>query len=777
MDTEDQEKRTDGKGLAEIPGLWRFLWLLFMQPLTLHRMFLAWGLEGDPSWWSLRSRLGRDDPIVRRLWRQVIIQQLVVTPLLTVTIALIYRVVEGPIAWRAVAASVVGGVMASFAFGMLRGVAFSVASGVAVGAACTAALFVGPDTTLAVVVGVTGGMAFTVSLDTARGAVMGVRFVVALGVVSGVVLSATSTVPYQAGLGAIRGVIGGMAVTAGGLRVPIWLFEVPWAVLVMLLVRLTGKTRLVRHLPFVHDELIYLPIPGLSSFLVDLGDTHPELLPSLLDRASTSPGLQRTVDRVTTELQSRALERAVRNRLYERLSDFDLPFLPPPTSLDDNSPLRHFHAAGRDLAAGGTSQRHRHAALLRAQRLMQTFRQSPTPREKTRRPLHERLQATARLWLDVIEDELRKLSREASENPEVPPVFVAGIALTPERPDETSLFKGRRDVSREIEHDLMPDRRGVIVLQGQRRMGKSSLARWLPRLLGTGTTVVTADFQGLSGHPQRAAPHRIVLDAIAHTPDLTLPSAPPESERWSDALTWLRALDASLPDNHAVLVVIDEVERLQTGLDEGWTAPDFLDFLRAAGDALRRVRFLLLTAYPLARLGEHWIDRLISVTPRAISYLDEPDARELLVRPVPDFPDIYPDGGVDRIVRETGRHPFLLQKVGDELVRRVNARPDVRDRKKATDDDITRAFDTVIENGIPFAELWRQRTPPERKALARIAHDGATTERTAVLRQLTREGYLVEREGRWEFAVPLFRAWVEAHTEDAEETPEDRPAG
>src|SRR5262249_11700005 len=150
-------------------------------------------------------------------------------------------------------------------------------------------------------------------------------------------------------------------------------------------------------------------------------------------------------------------------------------------------------------------------------------------------------------------------------------------------------------------------------------------------------------------------------------------------------------LDRALGDR-SVLVVIDEVERVEDDIRAGFCSTDFLDFLRAAGDSLRRVRLLLLTAYPLHRLGPHWVDRLVRVTSRPLPYLHAPDPRELLLRPIADFPDIYPEGGVDRILAETGRHPYLLQKVGDELCRLLNA----RGRRKATPDELIEVFDSVI---------------------------------------------------------------------------------
>jgi uncharacterized protein len=178
---------------------------------------------------------------------------------------------------------------------------------------------------------------------------------------------------------------------------------------------------------------------------------------------------------------------------------------------------------------------------------------------------------------------------------------------------------------------------------------------------------------------------------------------------------------------------------------------------RAAGDSLRRIRFLLLTAYPLHRLGPHWVDRLISVTTRTISYLEEPEARDLLLHPIPDFPDIYPEGGVDRILAATGRHPFLLQKVGDELCRLLNARGG---RRRATDDELTEVFDIVVRGADLFDELWRQRTEEERESLRRLAASSEPLPPDAAALQLVREGYVEKRAGKITIAVPLFREWI-----------------
>jgi hypothetical protein len=218
----------------------------------------------------------------------------------------------------------------------------------------------------------------------------------------------------------------------------------------------------------------------------------------------------------------------------------------------------------------------------------------------------------------------------------------------------------------------------------------------------------------------------------------------------------LRERDATLNDRR-VLVVCDEVERAEEGIRRGECSTDFLDFLRASGDALRRIRFLLLTAYPLQGLGPHWVDRLISATTRNLSYLERDSAEELIRHPIPEFPDIYPEGGVERILRETRCHPYLLQKVGDELCSHLNAHGG---RRRATPEELIEVLDRIVTQDKLFDELWRQRTPEEKQALQRLASAAEPLVADATLRQLAREGYVELQGQKASIAVPLFATWI-----------------
>jgi hypothetical protein len=487
-----------------------------------------------------------------------------------------------------------------------------------------------------------------------------------------------------------------------------------------------------------------------------IAEIDAALAKELIAAAAVSIGQRRIARRALSELQARALERTARDRRWVRAASLELPFLPGEADLASdpgNAPLRAFQAAARDLVAGGTSQRQRRLALDRARSTIESFRVT-TIAARRPPPLAQRLWSTAVLWLDAIRKESEQLNREMAAHPEVPAAFIAGPPLTPARAEERTLFKGRRDVIKVIEHDLAPDRRGVLVVVGQRRMGKTSLCNYLPTYLGTGTLVAVSNFQPLSGDPHRETPHRRVLGDIAVQAPLAPP--PPESARWGDGLRWLEDLDRTCSDRK-LLVAIDEIERVEDGIRDGWCSRDFLDFLRAAGDALHHVRFLLLSAYPLPRLGAHWTDRLVSATTRTISYLGDADARELLARPIPEFPDIYPDGGIDRILAQTARHPYLLQKAGDDLCRLLNGRGGLR---TATQDELTEVFDGMVRDVHLFDEIWSSRTDDEQASLRRLARSDEPGELDAAAAQLVREGYLVRDGDRATIAVPLFREWI-----------------
>lgn len=388
-------------------------------------------------------------------------------------------------------------------------------------------------------------------------------------------------------------------------------------------------------------------------------------------------------------------------------------------------------------------------------------------------------------WSRAIETKLEALQAEMARSREIPAVFVVGAPLDPHNPDERELFRTRRDlyeydagerelfrmrsspVAAIIDHDLDDDRRGTLLLTGQRRMGKTSLLKMLQLHLGR-TIVVPCNFQRLSGSDFPSAPHRLVVEIVAATlagrniRDLPAPDTSSVTDAWGTALRWLLTLDKALADlDHRILVAIDEIEALQRGVEEGWSNLTFLDFVRAAGDSLHRVRFLLVSAHPLSspRLGPKWSDRLISVLPRQLGPLTPEDAEQLLRKPVDYFPDdVFDDDAVARILAQTGTHPFLIQAVGNEVVKRLNA----EHRHAATAKDVERALDaavSVAEEQL-FADLWNSFDVEEAALMSALARGGAVDPHTPTFRALRTQFFVDLREQEPVFTFPLFGRWI-----------------
>jgi hypothetical protein len=739
-----------------VPGLASFAWLLFMQPIRLHDRMMAWGLPPDVGAIGLWRRARQGHAPAREVGRRCLALLWGVMPVIAVAVAVGRWLLEGDssrvsLAIGVASAGLAGG-LTWVALDSVRGPA----TGLMMGALSPLVLDGGGSTSNAAF-GAALGLAVGANFHGPERHLEGPMVAVVLAVASGLLFGVVGGVLF----GAPVGVVFGGTATVGILRLPVWGVEA--AMTLVLSRRMSTPDRrvaLARWLPHQHDDLITFPLPGLMPCLLAVAEVEPSAARELLARAAASRGQAGVARRTLIELRRRALEQAVRTEAFLAVAGLDLPFLPTEEELAraEHAAVRPFRDAAKDLVLDGQSQRARQHALARAVHALEHF-QVATTAAKRPGDLDRHLLPTAQVWLDYVHHARERLERETRKRPEVPSVFVAGLALTPAIAEQRGLFKGRRDVIDLLRHDLAPDRRGVLLIVGQRRIGKSSLCNWLSERLGTDTTVVVSNFQRLTEDDRKRHPHRRLIDDVAASLPWSAELAP-SSTAWGEALAWLRTVDAELGERR-LLVVIDEVERIEDGIVAGWCTTDVLDFLRAAGEDLLRIRFLLLSAYTLRRLGRHWTDRLISVTVRPLSYLADADARELICLPVDDFPAIYPEGGVERIVAATRGHPYLVQKTCDNLVKLLNARGGLR---LATDAELTEALDKVVQEGDHvFLEAWDspRRTDAERATLLRLATTDGPGQADGPAVELARDGYVVlDGESQASIAVPLLRDWI-----------------
>lgn len=298
---------TATEGVPPVPSVWRLGWLLFMQPLALHRMHRAWGLK-DPSGITLWRRARTHDSIARALLAKSAFCLLITTPLFTGLVASALALagvavdashVAASVAFGAAfgvaasaAASVGYGVALGVAFGVVEGMGFGPGAGGAAGVVAGGALGVGAGVVFGVGAGVVFGLAVGVTAGR-TGIHPGAAW---LGVVPGVVFGVVAGVGF--------GVAFGVAFTTMCLRLPLWLAEaaVTWLMSWRMRRRPVTAHRLASWLPFRHDDLIYLPLPGLRACLLEVAEIDAALARELLAAAAASVGQRRIARRALTEL-------------------------------------------------------------------------------------------------------------------------------------------------------------------------------------------------------------------------------------------------------------------------------------------------------------------------------------------------------------------------------------------------------------------------------------------------------------------------------------------
>jgi hypothetical protein len=168
-------------------------------------------------------------------------------------------------------------------------------------------------------------------------------------------------------------------------------------------------------------------------------------------------------------------------------------------------------------------------------------------------------------------------------------------------------------------------------------------------------------------------------------------------------------------------------------IDDGRIDARVFDFLRGIIQHHPRVTVLLSGSHTLEDVGARNVgaqsiaplqtplsDYLINVRVLKIENLKEDEARELICKPIENFPLEYEPAAVERILAVTGCQPFLVQATCRDL---VNA-PNEQNRTRATLADADRALDSVLTTGaLYFQDLWggRDSDDAQRAVMCAIA--------------------------------------------------------
>ncbi|WP_272417960.1 AAA family ATPase [Polyangium jinanense] len=371
-------------------------------------------------------------------------------------------------------------------------------------------------------------------------------------------------------------------------------------------------------------------------------------------------------------------------------------------------------------------------------------------------------------WQVVLRE---RIETDASVIPhkEVIQPFQSGNPLRADRP---YLFKGRKRLAQDIVRTIRTGGRPTLVLHGPRRCGKSSFLLNLSRLLPDDVLPIYVDLQSQAMTSSEGDfCYGLVRAAIRDLRSRGLD--PPMADRstfksapYPALEDWLDELRPRLGERR-LLLCLDEFEKLGDAMERGRVTTSLFDELRHLAQHRDEFDLIFCGAQTLEELGPGWTSYFINARPIEILYLEPDEARELLLDPDPAFNLKYDEGVVRRVLEMTACQPYLLQLIGEAMVKTAN-RHGMRHIDEAY---LEEALGEALAAGaIYFANLWEETTgatPSEvaagQRLLLALAHErplpAMDAAASAALRRLKRY-HVVTTGDKYRIEIPLVARWL-----------------
>ncbi|MFH2063890.1 MAG: N-6 DNA methylase [Pseudomonadota bacterium] len=388
--------------------------------------------------------------------------------------------------------------------------------------------------------------------------------------------------------------------------------------------------------------------------------------------------------------------------------------------------------------------------------------------------------------------------------------YVCGDPVRPERSD---VFFGREELLNQIRRQIIQSG-NVVLLEGNRRSGKTSIlchlegAKAIPGWLG-----VYCSLQGAEGSKDgvgvpTAEVFREMGKSIAksiHTMggDTPLPDGSilpagkkmgfhqacrkgiGEESPFSDFRDYIEvALEKLAAHDMGLLLMMDEFDKLQEGIDSGVTSKQVPENIRFLVQTYPRFSAILTGSRRLKRLREEYWSALYGLGTRfGVTALPEEPARRLVVEPVKGRLT-YTTEAVNRVIQLTAGQPYLLQC----LCNRVFDMAAQLKKRSITIDMVNQAGDALVEDNEHFASLWDYALSDRRRLILAICHKNEPASdplRLGVIQE-TLAGYGIEADdetiisdleflrelelielkgdptgGQYLLSIPLMGTWIE----------------
>jgi hypothetical protein len=325
-------------------------------------------------------------------------------------------------------------------------------------------------------------------------------------------------------------------------------------------------------------------------------------------------------------------------------------------------------------------------------------------------------------WLKHAQQRLAQLTEDAKNlEPITANIYRFGEKLQPGL--DRDIFLGRRDVCAQLRQEILTARTlPMFLFYGQRRVGKSSLLKFLPTLLSGNFRLIEQDCQ----------------DARIQE---------------NDVLSWLTDLR----------IAFDEYESLHERIfcKQPESSKYLLEAMRSFSQQQNQVVFLFVGATQFIDLTQpDWNRCFIHAMPLKIDFLKREEAMQLITKPVNLR---YPETVLDEMWRLTQGHPALLQMICRFMVDIANR----EERKDMTLEDLNWVVDekVVQRDTNALSTFWTEfcRNFGCQDTIAQILAQQPITEPANFIK-LKEYGYLIsDNHGGWKLRVPLLEMWLQAY--------------
>ena len=337
--------------------------------------------------------------------------------------------------------------------------------------------------------------------------------------------------------------------------------------------------------------------------------------------------------------------------------------------------------------------------------------------------------------------------------------------------DRDAMFFGRTGIMDQIRRQLGgSDRANVILLEGNRRTGKTSILRQLEKDdTLPGWVTVYCSFQDTDSMSTRDVFRLLALRTgwalFDHGIDTWIPDLPRPDSNKAFKLAFRSSLRGAFSHGHpfetlelylesaleaakplGILLMLDEFDKLQEGIDDGITSPQVPENLRHLLQHQPGLGAIITGSRRLKRLREEYWSALFGFGYRiGVSALPEADARRLVVEPVAGRLRYLPQA-CDRIVELCACHPFLIQS----LCTRVFDEAAIAGDGTITLEVVQRAATEMVRDNEHFQTLWGYAGSERRRLILALCDrlaDGSDAVNIDFLRmQLEGSGVPVRRD-------------------------------